>query len=383
MIFNKISASEFAAFGLIVVCVFFCSCSKRAATPPRSEIIADAKEKNIPVSSVEEDNQKFIEFEKHQEERLVQLLKARSEGQDRDPTYIIGPQDEIEINVFDVPELNLSAKVNQSGFLSLPLLGGVRAVGLTESEFQESLKQKLHSYLKHPEVTVAIKTYASHKVAVVGAVAKPGSYALEQGAQSVQDLINIAGGINSKASNFLTFVPAGGALVPDSSSSDAEVRARAAISLASSKQAGFEIPLDQLYGTTGGVPLQIPVRGGDMIVIPEAGKVSVEGEVEKPGQYELSQQMTVIGALNAAGSITYSAKIDEVEIIRNINPLEKARYVFDLDGIRRGEIKDFKLRTGDILRVPSDSGKRMTEATFEGLSRIINFGVGGTVNVAN
>jgi polysaccharide export outer membrane protein len=359
------------------------ACSKRAATPPRSEIIADAKEKGIAVTSLEEDNQKFLMFEKHQEERLVELLKARSGGQDRDPTYIIGPQDEIEINVFDVPELNLSAKVNQSGFLSLPLLGGVKAVGLTESEFQESLKLKLLSYLKHPEVTIAIKTYASQKVAVVGAVAKPGSYALEQAAQSVQDLINVAGGISSKASNFLTFVPAGAIVGSSSDSSDPDAKARAAILMASSKQAGFEIPLDQLYGTTGGVPLQIPVRGGDMIVIPEAGKVSVEGEIEKPGQYELAQQMTVIGALNAAGGITYSAKIDEVEIIRNINPIEKARYVFDLDGIRRGEIKDFKLRTGDILRVPSDSGKRMTEATFEGLSRIINFGVGGTVNVAN
>lgn len=90
--------------------------------------------------------------------------------------------------------------------------------------------------------------------------------------------------------------------------------------------------------------------------------------------------MMVLGALNAAGSITYSAKIDEIEIVRDISPFEKARLVFNLDAIRSGEMPDLKLRTGDVLRVPTDSGKRMTEATFEGLSRIINLGV-GNVNV--
>lgn len=367
----------------IAILLALSGCSKRAPTPPRSEIIEQAKEQGIQVTAVEEDNRKFLEYETRQQERLVELIKVRSTGQDRDPTYIIGPQDEIEINVFDVPELNLTARVNQSGYISLPLLGGVKAGGLTEVGLQESLKQKLFSYLKNPEVIVAIKTYASQKVSVVGAVTKPGSYAMEQGAQSIQDVINIAGGINSKASNFLTFVPSGNLPQIDSGVTDLDARARMAVNMSSNKQSGFEIALDQLYGTTGGIPLQIPVRGGDMIVIPEAGKLSVEGEVEKPGQYELSQQMTVLGALNAAGGITYSAKIDEVEIIRDVSPVEKARYVFDLDGIRRGEIRDFKLRTGDVLRVPTDSGKRMTEATFEGLSRIINFGVGGNVNVGN
>ena len=373
-----------SALAAIFIVSIFSSCSKRAPTPPRSEMIAEAREKHIIVPSVEEDNAKFLAFEEQQKERLLDLLKNRSSQDDRDLTYRIGTQDEIEINVFDVPELNLSAKVNQIGFISLPLIGGVKAVGLTEPELQQTLKEKLASYLKRPEVFVAVKKYASQRVAVVGAVSKPGSFALEQGGQTIQEVINLAGGITSKASNFLTFVP--GAVVSGVSTSsgdpvvDAENKARMAISLASGKQAGFEIPLDQLYGTTGGIPLQIPVRSGDMIV-PEAGKISIEGEVEKPGQYELTQQMTVLAALNAAGSITYSAKIDEVEIIRDISPIDKARFVFDLDAIRSGQLRDMKLRTGDVLRVPSDSGKRMTEATFEGLSRIINFGVGGTVNV--
>lgn len=361
---------------------FLGACSKRAPTPPRSEIIEDAKDRGMTVPTVAEDNARFMAFEDGQRERLLGLLSERSGAADRDLTYKIGPQDEIEINVFDVPELNLAAKVNQAGFLSLPLLGGIRATGMTEPELQAELRQKLLSYVKHPEVSVAIKRYASQRVSVVGAVSKPGSFALEIGGQTIQDVINMAGGVSAKAGNFLTFVPGAVASGADvQNAADPEARARMALSLATGKQAGFEIPLDQLYGTTGGIPLQIPVRAGDMIVIPEGGKVSIEGEVEKPGQYELTQQMTLLGALNAAGSITYSAKIDEVEIVRDISPVEKARLVLNLDTIRSGEMKDLKLRTGDVVRIPTDRGKRMTESTFEGLSRIINFGVGGTVNV--
>jgi protein involved in polysaccharide export with SLBB domain len=162
------------------------SCSKRAATPPRSEIMAQAKAKNVMVPSIEEENAKFLAFEERQKERLLDLLKERSSQEDRDLTYRIGTQDEIEINVFDVPELNLSTKVNQIGFISLPLLGGVKAVGLTEPELQQSLKAKLTSYLKNPEVFVAVKKYASQRVAVVGAVGKPWSFALEKGGQTIQ-----------------------------------------------------------------------------------------------------------------------------------------------------------------------------------------------------
>lgn len=96
------------------------------------------------------------------------------------------------------PELNLSAKVNQAGYLSLPLLGGVRAIGQTEPELQALLKEKLHSYLKSPEVSVAIKKYASQRVSVVGAVSKPGSFALEQGGQTIQEVINLAGGVSKQ-----------------------------------------------------------------------------------------------------------------------------------------------------------------------------------------
>ena len=73
-----------------------------------------------------------------------------------------------------------------------------------------------------------------------------------------------------------------------------------------------------------------------------------------------------------------------MEIVRDVgDPDKKARLVIDLERISRGEDRDVRLRNGDIVRVPSDSGRRLTQDTFEGISRILNFGVGGTVNVVN
>lgn len=127
--------------------------------------------------------------------------------------------------------------------------------------------------------------------------------------------------------------------------------------------------------------MEIPVRGGDMIVVPEAGKVMVEGEVSKGGSFDLAQQMTLLGALAAAGGITYAAKVDEIEVVRAAGLQEKVHLVVDLAKVARGEERDPRLRNGDIVRVPSHSGRRLTQDTYEAITRIINFGVGSTYNI--
>ena len=116
-----------------------------------------------------------------------------------------------------------------------------------------------------------------------------------------------------------------------------------------------------------------------MIIVPEAGTVMVEGEVAKTGSYELGSRTTLLGALAAAGGITYGAKIDEVEIIRSVDGNRKAHLTVSLENIAIGEEHDVRLRNGDIVRVPSHSGRRLRQDTFDGISRLINFGIGGSV----
>jgi len=358
-------------------------CSGRGFIKPRSQVIKESQSSGIPVRSIEEERALFFESEHVQRKRLLTLIRKRANSELRDRSYHLGPFDEIELNVFDVPELNVTATVRQSGYLSLPLIGAVKAAGLTEAELQEELRRRLAAYVRNPQVSIFISHYGSQKVAVIGAVRKPGTYSLKKGANSLLELISQAGGVSDKAGNFVIFIPA--ELSGINAANDVEARAQlalASVEPGEARDSGIEIYLDQVLGTSGGIPLEIPVRGGDMVVVPEAGKIMVEGEVQKAGSYDLSQQMTLLAALAAAGGITYGAKADEVELVRDLGPDKQARLIVDLQKIGTGEQKDVRLRNGDIVRVPSDAGRRLTQDTFEGLTKLINFGVGGHVNLA-
>ena len=364
----------------VLVSALASGCVSRGITKPRSELLKESDSEASPEVVIQQEREEFYNLEKENQARIVEFLRQRSSADFRDATYRIGPGDEVEINVFDVPELNVTAKVRQSGFVSLPLVGAVQAAGVTESDLNDELKKRLSSFVRNPQVNVFLSHYGSQKIAVMGAVNKPGTYSLKKGANSVLELISAAGGVSDKAGNFVNFIPAEFSGV--GAANDVEARAKLALAseeMGATRQRGLELYLDQVMGTTGSIPLEIPVRGGDMIVVPEAGKVMVEGEVEKPGSFELGRSMTLLGALAASGGITTSAKIDQVEVVRDRTIDDKLHLVLDLEQIARGELKDVRLRNGDIVRVPSDSGRRLKNDTFESISKIINFGIGGSV----
>lgn len=360
-----------------VLCIF--GCSNRAVIKPRSEVVAEARHKGIMMPSADQERRVFFQNEQINSQRVLKLIRDRASGSFREADYRIGAGDEIEINVFDVPELNLSTRVQQSGFISLPLIGGVQAVGLNEAELCQRIRQRLAVYVKSPQVSVHISNYGSQRVAVLGAVSQPGTYPLKKGANSLLELISEAGGLTDRAGSFMNFIPA--ELSGVGSANDVEARAKLALTSYSvqNRNSGIEIPMDQVLGTTGAIPLEVPVRGGDMIIIPEAGTVMVEGEVDKAGSYELGGRTTLLGALAAAGGITYAAKIDEVEVLRTVDSNRKSHLTVDLEEIATGEEQDIRLRNGDIVRVPSHSGRRLRQDTFDGISRLINVGIGGSV----
>lgn len=360
-------------------------CATKAITKPYSETLVEAERSGIKVLSVAEQRELFFKSEKENATRLSSIIAARQDGNAKDPNYRIGPRDEMEINVFDVPELNLqNLRVQESGFVSLPLVGGVKVAGKTESEFRDDLTKRLSSYVKDPQVSVFISHYGSKKIGVMGAVDKPGMYPLKKGDNSILEMLSEAGGVNARAGNLVYFVPAeiASEQTGDSSTPHAMLNTAVATTRAGAANLGIEIYLDGILGTTGQLPIDVPVRGGDMIVVPEAGRVVVDGEVDKPGSFELGSRMSLLGSLAASGGITYSAKVDEIEIIRDVGASERAHLIVNLEKIARGEDPDIKLRNGDIVRVPSDRSRRVAKDTFDGITRIINFGIGGTVNLA-
>lgn len=92
--------------------------------------------------------------------------------------YRIGPADKLSVTVFQVEDLSLEEVfVDTGGNIDMPLLGSVRAAGLTSTELSTELERMLGSrYLRNPDISVSVIESAGQKVTVDGAVTKPGVY---------------------------------------------------------------------------------------------------------------------------------------------------------------------------------------------------------------
>lgn len=115
------------------------------------------------------------------------------------PDYRIGPLDQLEVSVFQVPDLSRTVRVNSTGEISLPMIGVVRAGGKTVGELEQTIADKLReSFLQDPQVSVFIQEFASQRVTVEGSVAQPGIKPLT-GRTTLLQLIAMSGGLTKMA----------------------------------------------------------------------------------------------------------------------------------------------------------------------------------------
>src|ERR1700674_3217534 len=130
-------------------------------------------------------------------QRLGQLEQSLSGpvGNSAAEDYRIGPEDLLEISVFEAPELNRTVRVATSGETSLPLLGAVQAAGLTPKALEFVLQELLRrTYMNDPHVGVFVREMQSHTVSVFGAVKKPGVFQI-RGAKTVVEVLSMAEGL--------------------------------------------------------------------------------------------------------------------------------------------------------------------------------------------
>src|SRR5712691_3500984 len=92
--------------------------------------------------------------------------------------YVVGPQDILTITSYDQTDLSGKFIVEADGTFTFPLIGRFKAGGLTLRQVESGLKERLkdEGYFKKPQVTVAVETYKSQKIFLVGEVRLPGSY---------------------------------------------------------------------------------------------------------------------------------------------------------------------------------------------------------------
>jgi polysaccharide export outer membrane protein len=246
--------------------------------------------------------------------------------------YKIGTNDLLEIRVFELPELNQTVRVAEDGSVSLSLIGKVEVAGLTAQELEKKLSSLLdEKYTKASHVTVFIREY--QKVAVSGAVGKPGNYELV-GPATLLQLISLAGGVTPEALGEILVFRQG----------------------KDGQKTKITINLQDLV-FKGDPSLNIDLQPSDVVYIPVDGLVTiyVYGQVKTPGaiQFKQSQRITLLRALAQAGGPTEWAKTSRVMITRPPkSPGREVKIRVNLDNIISGKISDILLGDGDVIIVP-------------------------------
>jgi polysaccharide export outer membrane protein len=289
--------------------------------------------------------------------------------------FPIGAGDVLEIAVPDLTELEeRTVRVGDDGSIELPLVGPVRVAGRTEQQVTELLRRRLEaSVMYDPPVSVFVREYRSRIVGVIGAVAKPGFHPLSSRDNTILDALTLGGGLNDKAALHLFLMPAAQA---PGERGDA---ASAAAALADPKRSEpIAIELSALSDGGNPVYLGLPVRPGDVILVPERGEVLVKGWVREPGSHPISPRLTVLGAIVAAGGPRFAARKDGIELIRSDREGRKLAQVFDLEKLERGEQRDVPVRAGDVIDVSASAPKAVLSGLYEFTQSIINIGIGRT-----
>jgi len=115
-----------------------------------------------------------------------------------DSEFQLGPDDVIEVTVYQDKTLDRTVPVRPDGKISLPLIGEMPASGKTATDLQKEISLRLKQFVADPTVTVVVKEVNSPKVSVLGEVKNPGMYKIKDRA-TLLDAIALAGGLTEYA----------------------------------------------------------------------------------------------------------------------------------------------------------------------------------------
>ncbi len=132
------------------------------------------------VSGTNANSQNLTAQEKKEEAKdsKTQATPSAAQTAAEDPTYKIGAQDVLRIDVWREDQLTRTVPVRPDGKITLPLLNDVQAVGLTPMELAGVIREELKKYITNPQVTVSVSEINSRRIYVTGEVTKAGAYQL-------------------------------------------------------------------------------------------------------------------------------------------------------------------------------------------------------------
>jgi polysaccharide export outer membrane protein len=262
------------------------------------------------------------------------------------PKAAIGAGDAVSVQIFDTPELSVdSARVNENGEISLPVLGTVKVAGLNQAEAARRIESelKIRGVMLEPHVMVSIVDFAGQNATLMGEVRAPGVYPT-LGGRRLLEMLALAGGVAPTAGKIVTIAHRNNPDHPDT------------VHLVSNAQALGEQEN----------PVILP---GDTVVVARAGIVYILGDVLKPGGYLIdnNEHISLLDALTLAGGWQKEAALSKSRLIRKV-PEGRKELQLDLKHVLRGQQADVFIENGDILYVPASLGKTLA---YRGLEAVV------------
>ena len=296
---------------------------------------------------------------------LMLVLASQVAGAEQQD-YVLGAGDMVRVTVYGSPDLTTETRVSSAGVITFPLLGEVRVGGSSAAVAEKKIGELLESggFVKQPQVNLTVLQFQSQMVSVLGDVNKPGRYPLDR-PTLLTDVLAMAGGPNVNGSEIVTVISqlggekakreydlreltsAGGRGQNPKVMSDDIVYINARevsvlgqvnrpgmysivggvrsvmdfLSQAGGVSAGgadtiivqtvrdgkpvkHEIDVDQLFKKGGDAKINFELMAGDSIYVPRFPMFYIYGEVQRPGNYRLERNMTVVQALSMGGGLT-------------------------------------------------------------------------------
>jgi polysaccharide export outer membrane protein len=123
----------------------------------------------------------------------VSFSGTLSIAETKSPSYLIGPNDVLNVYVWKEPDLTQDVTVMADGRISFPFIGEVMAQGQTVTSLGEAITEKLKNYLTSPELTVIVRESLSRRIYTIGKLIRPGPYPLEPNMTVLQALSSAGG----------------------------------------------------------------------------------------------------------------------------------------------------------------------------------------------
>jgi polysaccharide export outer membrane protein len=267
------------------------------------------------------------------------------------PTQPVGPDDLLALSVYDSPELTRTVRVDADGNIRLPMLKDpIQVRGMVPSQLETAIVNALTKgkVLVDPIVTVTIVEYQSRPVNVVGAVKSPLVFQATRPIPLL-DAIARAGGMREDAGSDI-------------------VVSRQVVQDGKPTRVTQTIPVRKLIDDAD-PSLNVMLHGGEEVLVPEALKIYVVGNVKKPGAYPVrnDEETTILQLLALSeGLAPYSAKV--AYVYRRTPSGAKTELPVALAKIMKRKSPDMPLEPNDILYIPDNKGQRLTAETIDRLA---------------